>query len=338
MSFSLLSDDECIRILSHLEEPELDLVAEVSKTCARVARCDAVWASRAKDLCARYTFDRRDFEGNFLYLLEQDPLLPAYDGPPLRMPYLTPENSGQGDRKIDDMGLQHRCYPSAQRGRAPSERERVWVTTEFPVTCCGARHASRAALEQHCLDMCHYERMQSARGNGRLPDSWIDPRLRLGQAAFTALPKREQYLRVHLYVAKVLPEIEVMSDPENWDVLDKANLERLSRQGLAFLEELIAGANRDGFDEDCFDELVACCRADLEPTAIGEHICAAVAEGFRAAGVYSEVPNVPYFSVRDFLTSGLAGCDPDGGSSSGAQWWSGVSEIFEHHYEGELSW
>ena len=84
MSFSLLSDDECIRILSHLEEPELDLVAEVSKTCARVARCDAVWASRAKDLCARYTFDRRDFEGNFLYLLEQDPLLPAYDGPPLR--------------------------------------------------------------------------------------------------------------------------------------------------------------------------------------------------------------------------------------------------------------
>ena len=261
MSFSLLSDDECIRILSHLEEPELDLVAEVSKTCARVARCDAVWASRAKDLCARYTFDRRDFEGNFLYLLEQDPLLPAYDGPPLRMPYLTPENSGQGDRKIDDMGLQHRCYPSAQRGRAPSERERVWVTTEFPVTCCGARHASRAALEQHCLDMCHYERMQSARGNGRLPDSWIDPRLRLGQAAFTALPKREQYLRVHLYVAKVLPEIEVMSDPENWDVLDKANLERLSRQGLAFLEELIAGANRDGFDEDLFDELVACCRA-----------------------------------------------------------------------------
>ena len=145
MSFSLLSDDECIRILSHLEEPELDLVAEVSKTCARVARCDAVWASRAKDLCARYTFDRRDFEGNFLYLLEQDPLLPAYDGPPLRMPYLTPENSGQGDRKIDDMGLaasllpERSAGPRSERARARLGHDRIprhLLRSSPRLSCC----------------------------------------------------------------------------------------------------------------------------------------------------------------------------------------------------------
>ena len=78
------------------------------------------------------------------------------------------------------------------------------------------------------------------------------------------------------------------------------------------------------------------CRADLEPIAIGTHICAMVIQGFEEAGMYTEVPQVPYFSVRDLLTGGLAACDPDGGSASGEAWWSGLSELFEMHYEGLL--
>ena len=69
--------------------------------------------------------------------------------------------------------------------------------------------------------------------------------------------------------------------------------------------------------------------------SIGSYICDQVLEGFKRSGVYVvELDAVPYFSVRDFLTSGFAACDPDGGTSSGMTWWSGLSEFFAYHYDG----
>ena len=86
--------------------------------------------------------------------------------------------------------------------------------------------------------------------------------------------------------------------------------------------------------DEFFYELYEECREMCQPTFIGTHICDQVLESFKCSGVYVEVDAVPYFSVRDFLTSGLAACDPDGGSSSGKTWWSGLSEFFENYYDG----
>ena len=91
----------------------------------------------------------------------------------------------------------------------------------------------------------------------------------------------------------------------------------------------------NGDEDDWFQSLVERCREDLMPLAIGEHICDKVLRTFKHSGVYSEA--VPYLTVRDFLTDGLALCDPVGGSASGEQWWSGISELFESYYNGAFS-
>lgn len=326
---SLLADDELVRVLSHLEIAALGVVAQVSTHFKEIAVSDVMWDAHASSLCNRCKLDRRDFEGNFLYGLTEDARnLPEYDGPPLRMPYLTPDNYGI---KIADEGLQYRCYPTALKGkRTPSDA--TWVTCTYPVKCCGVLHANRADFEAHCKDMRHYERMQDINGRGRLPDSWIDPRVLVTQREFEALPKREQYLRVRTYIDAILPQIERACEPSNWDAADMANLNLLSANGKSFMQEIIA--DNDSEDE-YFADICATCEFDLEPHSIGEHICECVLRGFEeGSGVYSEAPDVPYFSVRDLLVGGLASCDPDGGSSSGATWWSGLSELFEYHYEG----
>jgi hypothetical protein len=188
--------------------------------------------------------------------------------------------------------------------------------------------------------MRHFERIEDARGRGRLPDSMIDPRLLLGHDAFEALPKREQYMRLTVYVDAVLAEIVAYRDPEFWSAEDKEQLRRLSEAGLDFMAEIEAEVDPAVIDLSwhCGINFLHECRADCDPTAIGEHVVASVLDGFvrMGKGVYSEAPDVPCFSVRDLLTSGLVRCDPDGGSSSGKQWWSGLSELFEWHYEGRF--
>ena len=95
------------------------------------------------------------------------------------MPYLTPVTSDRlentASRRISEEGLQYRCYPSSIL--LPDLNDLVWITCSFPVTCCGAHHATRPDFEQHILDIRHYERMEHEQGRGRLPDICVDPRL-----------------------------------------------------------------------------------------------------------------------------------------------------------------
>ena len=330
--FSQLTDDAIVRVLSFLEVIDLCHIAQVSTQCSELSTTDECWAAHVDfTICSRYKLDRRDFEGNFLHLIETgSAFLPRYSGPPLRMPYLTPDNEGI---KITEEGLCYRCYPSAQSQLPRGARtDHVWITHKYPVTCCGAILATRAEMEAHRVDMRHYERMQALRGEGRLPDRWIDPRLLLGEAAFAALPKRFQCLRVQDYVDAILPEIEARCEPANWSEADHARLRRLSEQGLGFMEDLVrdqAFFHDDG--EEYLADVVEECRRDCHPLAIGTHVCNAALETFEELGVYSEA--VPYFSARDLLVGGLAECDPDGGSASGEHWWRGVSEIFRYHYD-----
>ena len=340
---SQLADDELQHVLSYLDVADIGIIAQVSKRCMEVANNDDCWQVHTMNICTSYTLDRDDFEGNFLYfLLMGDLLLPKYNGPPLRMPYLTPDDfdesypyGGRTYAKIGDEGLMHRCYPSAQRDRAWHDRTgHVWITSKFPVLCCGAQHASRADVEKHCLDMRHYERLQGERGLGQLPEISIDPRLLLGQEAFEILSKREQYLRMRRYVDFILPEIKRRCDPGNWDAADMANLQRLSRQGLSFVKELCGMPRNDDDDDEYYEELVNEARMSCQPNAIGEHICNLVLEGFQTTGVYIEVPDVEYFSVRDFLIRGLETRNPISGL--GEPWWSGMSELFWLHCEGRI--
>ena len=73
---------------------------------------------------------------------------------------------------------------------------------------------------------------------------------------------------------------------------------------------------------------------DIDPEAIAAHIKYSLLESFtEGRGVYREAETVPYVSVRDLLTGGLAALDPEGGSDSYRHWWSGVTELFEMHFE-----
>jgi hypothetical protein len=313
-----------------------------------VANNDDCWQVHTINICTSYTLDLKlnDFEGNFLYYLHStrgpwgDSLLPKYNGPPLRMPYLTPDDldetfGGHTYAKISDEGLMHRCYPSAQRDRACRDRTgHVWITSKFPVLCCGAQHASRADFEKHRRDIRHYERLQGERGLGQLPEIGIDPRLLLGQEAFEILSKREQYLRMRRYIDFILPEIKRRCDPANWDAADMANLQRLSREGLSYVKQLCRMPRNDDDDDEYFEELVNEARMSCQPNAIGEHICNSVLEGFQTTGVYTEVADVPYFSVCDFLIGGLETCEADSGF--GESWWPGVNELFRLPYEDRI--
>ena len=85
---------------------------------------------------------------------------------------------------------------------------------------------------------------------------------------------------------------------------------------------------------DLYDELYLQAKDDIEPEAIALHVCDSLIGSFKdGRGVYQEAENVPYFSVRDLLTDGLAALDPEGGSDSYRHFWSGVSELFEMHFE-----
>ena len=327
-----LAADELLRVLSHLGVTDLGRLAQVCKHCMELANCDLSWALHAQKLLSGCKIDLHDFEGNFLYC--NPPNLPKYDGPPLRMPYLTPITSyhinNKVARQISDEGLQYRCYPSSIL--TPEIDDLVWITRSFPVACCGAHHATRPDFEEHILDMRHYERMEHEQGEGRLPDICVDPRLHRPNT-FEALGKREQYLCMRRYVDAILPRIKARCDPASWSVTDKANLRALSSQGLSFMYEVVDRTD-DVHKDDYFYELFEECRAMCQPTSISSYICGRVLESFECSGVYVEAEAVPYFSVRDFLTRGLAACDPDGGSSSGKTWWSGLSEFFEYHYDG----
>ena len=339
MGLDRLADDELRRVLALLDTASLSSVAQVNGRCNVLA--DSSWARHASMICTSYNLDRRDFEENFMYDLKQSPLLPKYDGPPLRMPYLTPNHwctwRWKPTVRMTDEGLQYSCYPTAQEKLAV--RDEVWITCKFPVMCCGFHHGTRSELEAHCLDMRHYERMQSESGQGRLNHACIDPRLTFGQEDFEALPKREQYMRMRRYVDAILSRIERRSDPANWDEYDMTNLRLLSEHGLSFMNHIVRDAGPERIAEfDYLGDIVGHCREACQPENIGAYICQQVLEGFEGSGVYTEVPEVPYYSVRDFITGGLADCDPDGGSSSGQTWWSGLSELFELHYEGRLGW
>ena len=325
-----LADDELLRVLSHLGATDLCRLAQVCKHCMELATCELSWELHVQELLSGCKIDRHEFEGNFLYC--NPPRLPKYDGPPLRMPYLTPLDyvKNTAARQISDEGLQYRCYPSAILMPEIRVDDLVWITRSFPVTCCGVQHATRAEFEEHILDMRHYERMAQEHGEGRLPDICVDPRLHRPNT-FDALGKREQYLRMRRYVDAILPRIHARCDPASWSVADKASLQALSSQGLSFMEQ-IEDETDDVHKDDFFYELYEECREMCQPTSIGSYICDQVLESFKCYGVYVEA--VPYFSVRDFLTSGLAACDPDGGSASGETWWSGLSEFFEYHYDG----
>ena len=329
-SLDQLSNDELVRVLFHLKIGDLCRFAQVSKHCSEIASANELWAVRARDIGESYSLDWRDFKGNFLYGVKHaGENLPIYSGPPLRMPYLTVENDAT---KLGDEGLLYRCYPSSQQGRARQDRtDHVWITSKFPVTCCGAHFASRSEFEEHLEDMRHYERMQEARGRSPSFDISIDPRILYGKDGFKSMTMREQYREMRSYVDAILPEIEARCDPSRWSEDELTNLRELSRQGLSFMNDIILV---NGDEDDWFQSLVETCREDLMPLAIGEHICDKVLRTFKHSGVYSEA--VPYLTVRDFLTDGLALCDPDGGSASGEQWWSGISELFESYYNGEL--
>ena len=333
-----LADDELLRVVGHLSVTDLGRLAQVCKHCMELATCDLSWVLHVQELLSGCKIDLNDFEGNFLEC--DPPRLPKYDGPPLRMPYLTPitrncvwdprHRKNTASRQISDDGLQYRCCPSSILN--PEIDDLVWITRSFPVTCCGAQHATRPDFEEHILDMRHYERMMEEQGEGRLPDICVDPRLHRPNT-FEALGKREQYLRMRRYVDAILPRIKARCDPASWSVTDKAGLQALSSQGLSCMQDVVDETD-DVHKDDYFYELLERCRLECQPNAIGSYICGRVLQSFECLGVYVEVEAVPYFSVRDFLTRGLAACDPDGGSSSGAQWWSGLSEFFDSHYRG----
>ena len=230
-----LADDELLRVLSHLGVTDLCRLAQACKHCMELATCDLSWALHVQELLSDCKIDRHSFEGDFLY--GTIPRLPKYDGPPLRMPYLTPVTYGQNTTacEIRDQGLQYLCSPSAIL--KPEIDDLVWITCSFPVKCCGAQHATRAEFEEHILDMRHYERMAQEHGEGWLPDICVDPRLHRPNT-FDALSKREQYLRMRRYVDAILPRIHARCDPASWSVADKANLQALSSQGLSFMEQI----------------------------------------------------------------------------------------------------
>ena len=262
-SLNQLADDELLRVLSHLGVTDMCRLAQVCKHCMELATCDLSWALHLQELLAGCKID--------LHLFEDfpPPRLPKYNGPPLRMPYLSPVNlyyvQNTATRQISDEGLQYRCYPSAIL--KPEIDDLVWVTCTFPVTCCGAQHATRAEFEEHIRDLRHYERMAQEHGVGWLPDVCVDPRLHRPNT-FDALGKREQYLRMRRYVDAILPRIHERCDPASWSVADKARLEALSSRGLAFMEQI-----EDETDEvkknRFFYELYGECREMCQPTSIG---------------------------------------------------------------------
>ena len=327
MSLIDLPHDEMIAVLSHLGMPDLRRFSQASKHCLAVASVDELWASDACTICKTYGLDADDF----LDENESSPLLPECPNPlKLSMPNpIIPDNEVI---KIGDEGLLYRCYPATQKDRAGKDRtDHEWMTCPFPMTCCdGAHFASRAEFEEHVLDIRHIERMQQKRGRGRLFDTCIDPRLVMGEEAFASMPKRTQYVRMSRYINTILPEINRRCDPSTWSEDDWVNLRTLSQAGHDFADEIVA--ENEGIQNDYFGQLVLQSDEDLDPMEIGMHICNSVVNTFFQSGVYSEA--VPYFTVRDFLTRGLAACDPDGGSASGEQWWRGVSELFDWHYDG----
>ena len=150
------------------------------------------------------------------------------------------------------------------------------------------------------------------------------------------LRPREKYLRMDRYVNAIVAAIKARCDPANWSEADKAKLQQLSDSGdqlLATIAEEIDG-DPDGF----YDEPFSQAEDDIDPEAIAAHIKYSLLESFtEGRGVYREAETVPYFSVRDLLTGGLAALDPEGGSDSYRHWWSGVSELFEMHFEGMLA-
>jgi hypothetical protein len=89
----LADHDELLHVLSYLDVTDMDIMAQVSKSCMEIANNDDCWQVHTINICTSCTLDRWDFEENFLYTLKGDPLnLPKYNGPPLRMPYLTPDD------------------------------------------------------------------------------------------------------------------------------------------------------------------------------------------------------------------------------------------------------
>ena len=139
---------------------------------------------------------------------------------------MTPDNEGI---KLTDEGLQYR-YPSVL-SQANQARMATWITVPFPVHCCDEDFATRAEFEAHCLDLRHYERMKDQRGEGRLPDYMIDPRLLVTQEAFDALPWREQFKRMRRYVDAIVPAIKARCDPVNWSEADRATMMELAQSG-----------------------------------------------------------------------------------------------------------
>jgi hypothetical protein len=334
----------------------LDQIAQASRHLHSVATSDACWKLHSTSLAEAYGLGPREREcmmDGFGH-----GLLPDYNGPPLRMPYLTPwtlkewanrrhvhvmaqlmkpfeererdahcgsSHSDSALSKVTDDGIQYRCYLTCQSNlKLTDRRTDLWTTQTFPITCCGVQCTTRAEFEAHAKTVRHFEKMQGQRGAGELYPSLIDPRLRDGEAAFAALPRREQYLRLERFTTMVEREIMAFDNESEWDQADWRHLQRLSEGAIEHMQNILATDSDLGY-------LEAECRMDCQPAAIGHHIVASVLEAFGNSGMYEE-GRVPYASPRELLTAGLAGCDPCGGSCSERHFVTGLSELFDWYY------
>ena len=208
-----LDEDAMINVLSNLPAEQLASFSCVSRGSKAVARRDACWRAHLLALCSEYKTKASEehIAGNDMRIFDAEPA--EYDGPPLRMPYLTPWtqaevkkrdranysaawNSGRSyawkfPRWRDADGVSEcRCYPSSEAKQCPLDRTDVWVKLPYPQSsCCGTPISSYAAFEAHLKCWRHYESVLEDDYSGVVDPTLTDPRMLDGQAAFDALPK-----------------------------------------------------------------------------------------------------------------------------------------------------
>ena len=278
----------------------------------------------------------------------QSVLAPEYDGPPLRMPYLTPYTAAAVSERYaalkglpweQQRGLfgpeatfytadyhsakfprwrtvdgqaQYRCHPSGEAALLPLERSDVWIAHPFPETLCqhcgGLTFSSPAAWQTHVESWRHFENVMYPGETEEVLELIVDPRMIDGDAAFNALPKYEAFARMKRYTRFYEGQLERLRIESNWSTEDRANLESHAQ----FANERSALRRPGEYnDTDSGEDEITFTANDIACIVVGNAL-----DGFQDGGPHSEIPGVPYSTPADLVFGGLAVLDPCGGSSS----------------------
>ena len=360
--FDLLDDDAAVKVLSYLTPESLARFACCSRGCRAIAQQDACWASHVNEICSKPRWDDRYQRiGGYgtaasdvavdEWKREMEDVLtwkcwavvpgsyPEYNGPPLRMPYLTPytiaetkkkrdafkalpheqkEREGGWDKKFPRWRVvdgtaqtQYLCFPTGEAKLCPLKRHDVWVDHAFPeMNRCGVHITSLEQFEVYLNSWRHYEEHEYDGKATDFPET-IDPRKLDGQAAFDAMPKHEGYGRMQTYVDFYNSRIKRHLNMDTWTADDRKNME-----SFADFANLNFAAREPGeYDDtdDGEDEIV------LSAEHVAQIIVGYALETFKEDGPYGEVHGVPYVTPFDLCFGSLSSCDPCGGSTSERQ-------------------